>query len=77
MRQNSRVGIKPLSFKIKPILDQDMEKCDICGNKIAELFLGKIKGTIVKKAKSNKQYYICFECQKKFKNKEELLKQIN
>ncbi len=76
MRQNSRVGIKPLSFKIKPILDLDMEKCDICGNKIAELFLGKIKGTIIKKAKSNKQYFICFECQKKFRTKEKLLETL-
>ena len=26
-----------------------MAKCTICGNKIAELFLGKLKGTIIKK----------------------------
>ena len=53
-----------------------MVKCTICGNKIKELFLGKLKGTIVKKASSSKQYNVCFECQKKFKNKEEMLKQI-
>lgn len=65
-----------VSFKIKLILDQDMEKCHVCGNKIAELFLGKIKGTIVKKSGSSKQYFVCFECQKKFRSKEELLSQL-
>ena len=53
-----------------------MAKCTICGNKIAELFLGKLKGTIVKKEGKSKQYEVCFECQKKFKNKEELMKEI-
>jgi len=53
-----------------------MEKCNLCGNKIPELFLDKIKGTIIKKEGSKKQYFICFECQKKFKNKEEILKNI-
>lgn len=53
-----------------------MTKCEICDNKIKELFLGKLKGTIVKKLGSNKQYFVCFECQKKFLNKEEMLKQI-
>jgi len=53
-----------------------MTKCSICSNKIAELFLEKLKGTIIKKEGSNKQYPICFECQKKFKSKEELLKQL-
>ena len=53
-----------------------MTKCEICHNKLEELFLEKVKGTVVKKPGSNKQYHICFECQKKFKTKEELLKQI-
>lgn len=53
-----------------------MSKCKICNNKILELFLGKLKGTIVKKPESSKQYAVCFECQKKFKNKEELLEKI-
>ena len=53
-----------------------MVKCDICKNKIAELFLEKLKGTVVKKAGSSKQYHVCFECQKKLKTKEEILKQI-
>lgn len=53
-----------------------MAKCDICKNKIAELFLEKLKGTVVKKESSSKQYYVCFECQKKFQTKDEMLKQI-
>jgi hypothetical protein len=53
-----------------------MTKCSICKEKITELFLNKLKGTIIKKEGSNKQYPVCFECQKKSKNKEELLKQI-
>ncbi len=53
-----------------------MAKCTICKETIQELFLGKLKGTIVKKSGSSKQYGICFACQKKFPSKEELLKQI-
>lgn len=53
-----------------------MAKCSICGNKIAELFLGKIKGTIVRKKGSDKQYQVCFECQKKFPGREKMLAQI-
>lgn len=53
-----------------------MAKCSICNGKIEELFLGKIKGTIVKKPGSNKQYPVCFDCQKKFPKKEEMLRQF-
>ena len=53
-----------------------MAKCNICGNKIAELFLEKLKGTIVKKPGSKKQYTICFDCQKKFQSKEEILEKV-
>ena len=53
-----------------------MAKCNICGNKLQELFLEKLKGTIIKKEGSSKQYQICFECQKKFKSKEKLLEKI-
>jgi len=53
-----------------------MAKCEICGNRLQELFLEKLKGTKVKKPGSSKQYEVCFECQKKFNTKEELLKQI-
>lgn len=53
-----------------------MAKCSICGNKIKELFLGKLKGTVVKRKGSSKKYYVCFDCQKKFKNKEEMLEKV-
>jgi hypothetical protein len=50
-------------------------KCDICGEKIEELFLNKIKGTIVKINKNgkNKIYHVCSECQKKHKDLKEKL----
>jgi len=53
-----------------------MVKCAICGDKLDELFLGKLKGTIVKIPGKSKQYSVCFVCQKKFTTKEELLKRI-
>jgi hypothetical protein len=52
-----------------------MAKCEICKKKIAQTFLGKIQGTTIKDAKG-KQHSICPECQKKFKSKEEILKQL-
>ncbi|MEK6846247.1 MAG: hypothetical protein AABY26_05785 [Nanoarchaeota archaeon] len=54
-----------------------MTKCTICGNKLEELFLENVKGAIVKKPGSSKQHFVCFECQKKFKTKEELLEKIS
>ena len=51
-------------------------KCSICGNKIQETFMKKIVGTVVKKEGSSKKYPVCFECQKKFTTKEELLKNL-
>tara|TARA_Y100000310_G_C20309961_1_gene635779 strand:- start:86 stop:247 length:162 start_codon:yes stop_codon:yes gene_type:complete len=53
-----------------------MAKCKICGTKLKELFLGKLKGTIIKKAGSNKPHHVCFDCQKKLKTKEEILKKL-
>jgi len=53
-----------------------MTKCSLCNNQIQELFLEKMKGTIIRKPGSGKQYFICFDCQKKFKTKEEVLKKI-
>jgi|TARA_B100002003_G_scaffold240093_1_gene260245 ribosome-binding protein aMBF1 (putative translation factor) len=50
-------------------------KCEICGNKINENFLGKLIGTYVKD-KAGKQHTICFECQKKFPSKEQILENI-
>ena len=50
-------------------------KCEICKKRIEETFLKKILGTYVKDEKG-KKHAICFECQKKFSSKEELLKQL-
>lgn len=47
-------------------------KCDMCGNKIQEIFLKKIVGTVIKDSK-NKYKYICKDCQKKYKTKEDML----
>jgi len=50
-------------------------KCEICKKRIEETFLKKILGTYIKDEKG-KKHAVCFECQKKFPSKEELLKQI-
>jgi len=50
-------------------------KCEICKKRIEETFLKKILGTYVKDEKG-KKHAVCFECQKKFPSKEELLKQL-
>jgi len=54
------------------------EKCAICGAKIEETFLGKLKGGVVKivKDKKTERFYACDECQKKHgdKTKEEIAK---
>lgn len=47
-------------------------KCEICNNKIQETFLKKIIGTYVKDEKG-KKHSVCFECQKKFSKKEDLI----
>jgi hypothetical protein len=52
-----------------------MEKCDICGTKVQETFLNKKIGTYIFDEK-NKRKLVCFECQKKFKTKEDMLKNI-
>ncbi len=49
-------------------------KCAICNSKIEEIWLGKIKGTYIKKDK--KKYTVCRECQTKFKTKEEILEKL-
>ena len=48
-------------------------KCSICSKSIDTTFLGKLLGTYVKDSKG-KLHPICFECQKKFSSKEEILK---
>lgn len=50
-------------------------KCEICKNKIGETFLNKPIGTYVKDEKG-KRHIVCFECQKKLKTKEEILKHL-
>ena len=46
-----------------------MVKCEICGKKIEEIFLKKIKGTYFKKKP------ICDSCQKEY-TKEEILEKL-
>ena len=50
-------------------------KCSICSKSIETTFLNKIIGTYVKDS-NGKLHTICFECQKKFAAKEEILKAI-
>ena len=50
-------------------------KCSICSKIIENTFLKKILGTYVKDSKG-KLHAVCFECQKKLKSKEEILKAI-
>jgi hypothetical protein len=42
-------------------------KCELCKAAIEQLFLGKIKGTIIKDTKGKKRA-VCFDCQGKFNN---------
>ena len=46
-------------------------KCSICGNEIEEVFLEKIRGTMVKikKGEKNAEYLVCDECQKQYGDK--------
>jgi len=50
-------------------------KCAVCGKSVDTTFLGKILGTYVKDG-NGKMHAVCFECQKKFDSKEEILKAI-
>jgi len=50
-------------------------KCEICRKKIEETFLKKMIGTYIKDAKG-KKHTVCFECQKKFPKKEDILKKL-
>ncbi|MBN1386400.1 hypothetical protein JW968_05510 [Candidatus Woesearchaeota archaeon] len=47
-------------------------KCGICKSKIQTTFLNKIIGTYVKDQKG-KKHLVCFDCQKKFKSKQDIL----
>jgi hypothetical protein len=50
-------------------------RCEICRKNITETFLKKLNGTYIKDAKG-KMHAVCFECQKRFSSKDELLKNI-
>ncbi|MEM3370669.1 MAG: hypothetical protein QXW00_04245 [Candidatus Woesearchaeota archaeon] len=52
-----------------------MAKCEICGKRVEETFLGKVAGTYVKDNKGVIRL-ICFECQKKFRTKDKILKNL-
>lgn len=52
------------------------KKCEICGNKIEDLFLGKFKGTYIKDSKG-KKHIVCFDCQKKLKTKDAILEKLS
>lgn len=51
-------------------------KCSLCNKSIETTFLNKIIGTYVKDSKG-KLHEVCFECQKGFASKEELLEKIH
>ena len=50
-------------------------KCSICSKSIDTTFLNKLIGTYIKDGKG-KLHSVCFECQKKFSSKEDILKAI-
>ncbi len=50
-------------------------RCEICKQKVEETFLEKPIGTYIKD-KNGKKHMVCFECQKKFRTKEEILKNL-
>jgi len=50
-------------------------KCEICRKNVEETFLKKPIGTYVKDEKG-KKHMICFECQKKFRTKDAVLKNL-
>jgi len=50
-------------------------RCAICSKPMDTTFLSKIRGTYIK-GNNGKMNAVCFECQKKFSSKEEILKAI-
>ena len=52
-----------------------MAKCAICKSTLGETFLKKVIGGTVKDAKG-KKHIVCNNCQSKFTQKEELLKNL-
>lgn len=51
-------------------------KCGICKSRIETTFMNKLLGTYVKDGKG-KKHTVCFECQKKFPAKEQVLEQLS
>jgi len=49
--------------------------CEKCRKRIDITFLNKVIGTIIKDSKG-KKHYVCSECQKKYKDKKEILKTL-
>jgi len=49
-------------------------KCDICGEKIKEIFLNKPLGTIIRNKKGKKKS-VCSECQSKL-SKDDMLEKL-
>ncbi|NTV23993.1 MAG: hypothetical protein HGA85_06520 [Nanoarchaeota archaeon] len=52
-----------------------MAKCAVCKQNIATTFLGKLIGTYIKDEKG-KRHTVCFECQKKLKTKDAIIRSI-
>ena len=50
--------------------------CEICKKNVGTAFLEKVIGTYVKDEKG-KRHLICFDCQKKLKTKEEIIKKLS
>jgi DNA-directed RNA polymerase subunit RPC12/RpoP len=49
-------------------------KCAVCGKNIETTFLNKIVGTMVRI--DGKKHYVCSECQKKLRTREEIERAI-
>jgi hypothetical protein len=69
MRQKNKR--RAATHKYSPRIQSPMN-CEICNKKLATTFLKKLTGTYVKDDKGKKHTF-CFECQKKFPKKEQLL----
>ena len=52
-----------------------MVKCSVCGKNVETTFLNKLIGTYIKN-KKGKKVAVCFECQKKFPDKDKLLEHL-
>ncbi len=74
-----RLCAKEYIYKEYALQEKMAEKCILCNEKIEETFMGKLKGTLVKikKGEKNQSYYVCSSCQKKFPSTvEEVMKKL-